>query len=370
MTRSTAGPASTNRVAGAIGHVLPTWPVSPPRRRPRQPSLEQATDDGSSIGNGGPVRRRAGARVVRGGSARYLGVVRVGITILPEYSWPDAQARWRAAEELGFDDAWTFDHLGFGELLDAPWYGALPTLAAAAAVTTRIRLGTLVSTPNFRDPLSFARDLIALDNISNGRFTCGLGSGSTGYDARVLGSRGRVAHRGRRFAEFVRVLDLLLRRDDVTWQGEYYELVGARTVPGCRQQPRLPFVIAANGPQAMDTAARFGEGWVTEGGGGHERLDDWWSAVAALSAQLRAPRLRRILQTDGAPVYALSSVDCFLDFLGRADELGFTDIAVPWPRSSGRWAGRQSIVEDVAAAMRPRQDSAFIPPQSDASAAS
>src|SRR5574338_46320 len=59
-----------------------------------------------------------------------------GRTMIPN----DRRARWRAAEELGFDDAWTFDHLGFGALLDAPWYGAVPTLAAAASVTSSIRL--------------------------------------------------------------------------------------------------------------------------------------------------------------------------------------------------------------------------------------
>jgi alkanesulfonate monooxygenase SsuD/methylene tetrahydromethanopterin reductase-like flavin-dependent oxidoreductase (luciferase family) len=280
-------------------------------------------------------------------------MMRVGITILPEYPWPEAEARFRAAEELGFDDAWTFDHLGFGALLDAPWYGAIPTLAAAAAATRRIRLGTLVSTPNFRHPVSFARDLIALDNVSNGRFTCGLGSGSKGYDTRVLGAQGRVTHRGRRFAEFVELLDLLLRTDNVTWHGEFYEVIEARTLPGCRQQPRLPFAIAANGPRAMEVAAQFGEGWVTDGGGGHARLDDWWSAVAALAERFTAPGRRRILQTDEAPVYALSSVECFLEFLGRAEALGFTDIAVPWPRSSEPWAGRQSMVEQVAAARPP-----------------
>ena len=279
--------------------------------------------------------------------------MRVGVTILPEYPWPEARARWRAAEELGFDDAWTFDHLGFGALLDAPWYGAVPTLAAAAAVTTRIRLGTLVSTPNFRHPVSFARDLIALDSISNGRFTCGLGSGSAGYDARVFGSQGHVVHRGRRFAEFVELLDLLLRQDAVTWRGEFYEAVAVRNRPGCVQQPRLPFVIAANAPGSMAVARRFGAGWVTEGGEGHDRLDDWWRAVAALSARLDEPRLRRVLQTDAAPVYALSSVETFLDFVGRAAELGFTDLVVPWPRSSPPWKGRQSIVEAVATA-RPR----------------
>jgi alkanesulfonate monooxygenase SsuD/methylene tetrahydromethanopterin reductase-like flavin-dependent oxidoreductase (luciferase family) len=276
---------------------------------------------------------------------------RVGITILPEYPWSEARARWRRAEELGFDDAWTFDHLGFSALLDVPWYGAVPTLAVAAQATSTIRLGTLVSTPNFRHPVSYARDLIGLDDISGGRFTAGLGSGSHGgYDARVFGSRDQVAHRGRRFAEFVELLDLLLRRDNVTWHGEYYEAVEARNVPGCVQRPRLPFVVAANGPDAMEVAARYGAGWITTGTPGVESLDAWWDSVATISARFAAPGVRRILQTDAAPVYSLSSVECFLDFTGRAGELGFTDVAVPWPRSAGPFAGRESIVDEIAAA--------------------
>jgi alkanesulfonate monooxygenase SsuD/methylene tetrahydromethanopterin reductase-like flavin-dependent oxidoreductase (luciferase family) len=276
--------------------------------------------------------------------------MRIGITILPEYPWSEAKARWRAAEEFGFADAWTFDHLAFDGLLDTPWYGAVPTLAAAASVTSRIRLGTLVSNPNFRHPVTFARDLIGLDDMSGGRFTCGLGSGTTGYDARVFGP-GRVAHRGRRFAEFVELLDLLLREDKVTWSGEYYEAVEARNLPGCVQRPRLPFVVAGEGPVAMEVAARFGAGWVTTGADGVKNLDEWWDSVASISARFIAPGLRRILQTDAAPVYSLSSVESFLDFVGRADELGFTDIAVPWPRASGQWAGRESIVEEIAGVM-------------------
>ena len=277
--------------------------------------------------------------------------MRVGITILPEYSWSEARPRWRAAEELGFDDAWTFDHLGFDALLDAPWFGAVPTLAVAASVTSRIRLGTLVSTPNFRHPVAFARELTALDDISVGRFTCGLGAGSTGYDSKVFGTDGKVSHRGRRFAEFVELLDRLLREDKVSWDGEFYEVVQARNLPGCVQQPRLPFVIAADGPGAMAVAARFGTGWVTAGEGDVERLDDWWAGVAEIAARFEAPGLRRILVTDQAPTYVLSSVDAFVDFFGRAKEMGFTDMTVPWPRASGPWAGDESIVETVAAAI-------------------
>jgi alkanesulfonate monooxygenase SsuD/methylene tetrahydromethanopterin reductase-like flavin-dependent oxidoreductase (luciferase family) len=143
---------------------------------------------------------------------------------------------------------------------------------------------------------------------------------------------------------------VLLRRDNVTWHGEYYEAVEARNVPGCVQRPRLPFVVAANAPDAMEVAARYGAGWITTGTPGVESLDAWWDSVATISARFAAPGVRRILQTDAAPVYSLSSVNCFLDFTGRAGELGFTDVAVPWPRSAGPFAGRESIVDEIAAA--------------------
>ncbi len=52
---------------------------------------------------------------------------------------------WRAAEQLGFDHAWTFDHVTWGGLPESPWFAAVPTLAAAAAVTDHIGLGTFVS---------------------------------------------------------------------------------------------------------------------------------------------------------------------------------------------------------------------------------
>jgi len=62
----------------------------------------------------------------------------------------------------------TYDHLAWRTLRDAPWFGAVPTLAVAATVTSRIRLGPLVASPNFRHPDSFARELITLDDVSGG----------------------------------------------------------------------------------------------------------------------------------------------------------------------------------------------------------
>jgi hypothetical protein len=79
--------------------------------------------------------------------------VQVGVVILPEHRWADARAIWRRAEELGFGHAWTYDHLAWRSLRDAPWFGAVPTLTAAALASQRIRLGTLVASPNFRHPV-------------------------------------------------------------------------------------------------------------------------------------------------------------------------------------------------------------------------
>ena len=114
-------------------------------------------------------------------------MLRLGVVILPEHRWPIARAIWRRAEALGFDHAWTYDHLAWRSLRDAPWFGAIPTLTAVAAATMRIRLGTLVASINFRHPVPFARELLTLDDVSGGRFTLGIGAGGTGWDATILG---------------------------------------------------------------------------------------------------------------------------------------------------------------------------------------
>ncbi|PSL57498.1 luciferase-like monooxygenase [Saccharothrix carnea] len=288
--------------------------------------------------------------------------MRAGITILPEYRWAEARPRWLAAEAYGFAHAWTFDHIGWGPLVDSPWYGSVPTLAAAASATSRIELGFMVASPNFRHPVPFARDLLALDDLSDGRVTVGIGAGGVGgYDVEVFGGTTKAASPARRYEEFVELSDALLSKDRVDYSGEYYTAVGARNAPGCVQRPRMPFVLAANGPKGLALAARHGQGWVTLGTA-RESLDAWWKSLAELSARFdealaaasRDPgAVRRFVQTDAAPVFSLSSVECYRDFLGRADELGFTDVLAPWPRAEGPFAGDEAILEVVAAEVLP-----------------
>ncbi|HEX5427911.1 MAG TPA: LLM class flavin-dependent oxidoreductase [Pedococcus sp.] len=280
--------------------------------------------------------------------------MRFGITILPEHRWSVAAPLWRRAQQLGFDHAWTYDHLVWAGLPDSPWFGALPTLTAAAGVTDRIRLGTFVSSPNYRHPYAFARDLLAVDDISGGRLICGLGTGGD-LDAQILGEQRPLKERVDRFHEFVEALDRLLREDHVDLDGRFYRTVDARTLPGPLEQPRIPFLIAANGPRALRLAATRGQGWTTFGLGG-DTLEEWWEGIATLCGRLDAAEveahreqpLDRYLSLDGAPRFSLESADLFEDMVGQARELGFSDVITHWPRTEGVYAGSERTLDEVA----------------------
>jgi alkanesulfonate monooxygenase SsuD/methylene tetrahydromethanopterin reductase-like flavin-dependent oxidoreductase (luciferase family) len=288
--------------------------------------------------------------------------MRFGLTILPEHRWSVAAPMWRRAQELGFDHAWTYDHLVWAGLPDSPWYGTTPTLTAAAMVTSTIRLGTFVTSPNYRHPVTFMRDLLALDDISGGRLTCGIGAGGD-IDSLILGGQPLTpGERVDRLFEFTELLDRLLTRDHVSHRGRYFAAVDARTLPGPTQRPRIPFVMAANGPRSLSLAVEYGQGWVTTGPK-VEELDQWWAALAELGERLdvalaKAGRdsatMERHLNLDSSPQFALSSVGTFEEMVGRAGEMGFTDVITHWPRPDGPYAGDASVLEMVASEVIPR----------------
>ena len=289
--------------------------------------------------------------------------MRHGIVILPQDPWATARGRWQRAEELGFDHAWTYDHLSWRSLAGEPWGATVPTLAAAAAATSTIRLGTFVASPNFRHPVPFAKELATVDDIAGGRMLLGVGSGGTGFDAFVLGqSEYTPRQRHERFAEFVERLDTLLRFENdgdggISFAGDWYRAVNARMVGAPAQSPRLPFVIAANGPKGVALAARFGQGWVTTGSGEY-RGEAWWREVASLAGRLddaaeaagRDPlTIDRYLSLDAESFYSLASADAFEDAAARAAELGFTDVIAHWPRQDGLYAGSEDVLVEAAA---------------------
>jgi alkanesulfonate monooxygenase SsuD/methylene tetrahydromethanopterin reductase-like flavin-dependent oxidoreductase (luciferase family) len=290
--------------------------------------------------------------------------MRLSTVILPIYRWHE-QGRevWRRAEELGFHAAYTYDHLSWRTFRDGPWFGAVPTLTAAAAATGRIRLGTLVTSPNFRHPVTLAKELISLDDVSDGRITLGIGAGGSGFDATVLGEEAWTPkERADRFAEFVPLLDRLLTTGTVSQAGTHYSADEARTVPGCVQQPRLPFAVAATGPRGMRLAARYGQAWVTTGdpklfeSGTPEQsrqairsqIERLGEACAAIDRD--AAELDRILLTGFTPDRStpLDSLDAFVDFAGRHTELGVTEIVIHSPVPDSDFAADPEVFERIA----------------------
>jgi alkanesulfonate monooxygenase SsuD/methylene tetrahydromethanopterin reductase-like flavin-dependent oxidoreductase (luciferase family) len=288
--------------------------------------------------------------------------MRIGIVVLPQQRWPEAAARWRAVEAMGFDHGWTYDHLSWQNLVEEPWFATVPTLTAAAMVTSRIGLGTWVASPNFRHPVPFAKELMTIDDISAGRLILGVGAGGDGWDADVLGwPRPTPGQRVERLDAFVTMLDTLLTQPVTTVSHPPYDAVEARMTPGPIREPRPPFVVAANGPRAVRVAiglaSRPGDGWATTGiTDPAAGLDAWWAGIVEVSGRVddaldAAGRghdsIDRYLSLDTA-AFSLSSLELFSDMVGRARELGFTDVVAHWPRSSRRYVGDEAVLEQVA----------------------
>ncbi|WP_433469378.1 LLM class flavin-dependent oxidoreductase [Spirillospora sp. CA-128828] len=279
---------------------------------------------------------------------------RIGTLMWPMQSWPEAGGLWRRAEDLGFRHAWLYDHIAWRGT--TPWYDAYTTLAAAAAVTSRIRIGTLVTSPNFRHPVPAAHAIRTIDHVSGGRVTVGIGAGGTrrNSDAGILGGDDWTPdERASRFAEWVGLLDRLLTAPETSFEGTYYTAREVVQEPGCVQRPRVPFVIAGDGPRGMRLAARYGTGWVTSPhGGGREPLDTVRSRLGALRTTCEAEGRELadlILLTGFSEEPWLESHESFADLAGRYAELGITEIALHWPRPGTRFEADMKVFEAIAA---------------------
>ena len=315
---------------------------------------------------GEPRGDLGGGRRWTAAGAGYGRSVRVGVLLLPTDPWAETVERVRRIEALGYDHVWTYDHLSWKRYRDRPWFAAIPWLTGIAAVTTRVRLGTMVSSPNFRHPVTLAKEATTLDHISGGRLTLGLGAGGVGYDTTLFGKEPLdPAARVARLEEFVQVLDLLLRQPLTCHRGEHYTLEQAQMLPGCRQQPRLPLAIAAGVPRALALAARYAEVWITYGDtsyrdttrAGTEAMvrRQAGQLAAACAAIGRDPSsLQRIYLIGNTQERPLVSVEAFAEFAARYAALGFTDLVFHHPRPDDPvWTEPEEIVEQIARELLP-----------------
>ncbi len=159
--------------------------------------------------------------------------------------WADYQAMAHMAEQIGLDSIWYVDHLIYreGEATVVEQQGVWECwtmLTGLAAITKRVELGSLVTPTSFRNPAVFAKQIDAIEEISNGRIILGLGAGwnEPEYTAFGLPFDKRVS----RFEEAFTIIRTLLREGAIDFDGKYY------SARDCELSPRGP---RAEGPPLM-----------------------------------------------------------------------------------------------------------------------
>jgi alkanesulfonate monooxygenase SsuD/methylene tetrahydromethanopterin reductase-like flavin-dependent oxidoreductase (luciferase family) len=217
-----------------------------------------------------------------------IGVVLPIMQFGPERSttrWPDLREMALRAEAMGFDTLWLTDELLWRDEAGGPPRGAwdgVSMAGAAAAVTSRIKIGTWVLSALHRNPGIIAKTAETLDEISGGRFVFGLGAGHEWPgQARAFGlPEDRIFAR---FEEALQVIVPLLRRGHADFDGEFH---AARDLPQQPVGPRpnaIPLLIGGNGPKGQRHAALHADIW---SGYAEERahVDELGPRLASLDA--------------------------------------------------------------------------------------
>lgn len=216
---------------------------------------------------------------------------RFGVSIpqvLTDRVGPRSLGRFLArAEELGFESLWVLDQVA-GR---APVLEAVSLLSAAAALTTRARLGAAVILAGLRNPLVLARALTTVDHLSEGRLIAGFGLGDQPalYEAAGFRSEDGPA----RYLECVELMGLLWSGQVIDFEGRFYRARNVSVLPRPVQRPAPPIWFGAKSDHALRRVAATGDGWI---GAGAVSTADFARQRALLVAHLEAAAER-----DGAP---------------------------------------------------------------------
>lgn len=249
--------------------------------------------------------------------------------------WDEVVGRVRFAEDLGFEGAWGFDHL-------QPMYGEGPgetfegmtTLAALSGVTSRIRLGLLVTGMTYRHPSVFAAQALTVDHASHGRLDLSLGAAWFDKEHRELGIPfPSVSERFDLLEDSLEIVTRLFSGDVVSYRGKRVSLEDAQLRPLPVQQPHPPIWIGGNGPRrTLPLVARFADVWHAWGTPNslkdlNARLDE-----LAIDAGRNPSAIRR------ASSLSLDDLETARKHAGKWRDAGYDYLVCGWPDS-----GRQQI---------------------------
>jgi probable F420-dependent oxidoreductase len=176
------------------------------------------------------------------------------------------------AEDLGFDSVWVGD-----SVLARPRFEALTTLAAVAARTQRVRLGTAVLLPILRQPVVLANQVANLDLIANGRLILGIGIGGNNASvAQEFAACGvPIARRIGMFEETITLMRRLWTEPEVTFQGRYFQVQSVRLGLRPLRQSGVPLWLTGSGDNALRRVLRLADGWLPISSSPQAFTTDW-----------------------------------------------------------------------------------------------
>jgi probable F420-dependent oxidoreductase len=220
----------------------------------------------------------------------------------------------RTADANGWYGVWLADHYmpdtGDTRPARGDIYECWALLPALAAVTERVRLGTLVSPTSVHHPALLANRAATLDQLSGGRLVLGLGAGWQLNEHHAYGIELEPpGKRVSRFSEAIQIVRSLLAEDSTTFHGEFYDFTDAPCDPKPVQSP-LPLLVGTKGPRMLRITARYASEWNT------------WSDPDLAG---RRQRLLEACETTGRdPATVWTSVNALIDFGGSAAPPGRT----------------------------------------------
>ena len=284
--------------------------------------------------------------------------VELGLTTGSRWSWDRVREFWAETEAMGFDSLWMSDHImtegyttasGAPEPTDpnappplTPMTECWTLLAGVASRTTRVMTGTIVSPVTFRHPSMLAKQALALDQMTGGRFTLGLGAGYTAREHSAFGlPYPSPGDRVTMLEEQLEIMRLLETEDYASFEGRHYTLDQAPCVPK-PVKGHIPIMIGGTRPRMMRLCAKYADHYNVAGSPNfvRDRFDDLDAACEEID---RDPaEIKRSVGLFIAPVDPLSSLDRALHVIERFRDVGCDEIIF------GVRDGHMPVIEQLA----------------------
>ena len=276
--------------------------------------------------------------------------IKVSVWPSPERSWSDVRDLATYADTHGWYSLWYADHFMPNDegstTKDGDVFECWSMISAIAAITSDLRIGSLVSPTTFRHPTVLANIAATIDQISHGRLTLGIGAGwqvneHLAYGVDLLEGKDRVD----RFEEAIQIITSMLRNDRTTFEGQHFSITDAPCQPRTIQSP-LPLMVGTGGPRMSKITAKYADEWNTWGNvpTATERVEtfaracevvnrDWNDIHKSVQAmfflvddQETIEKIRKVAPSDRS---IIGSNEHIIDQIGQLIALGFHEIIVP-----------------------------------------